>query len=73
MSAAQETVSAGSARTARYVIYACLIILALLYLLPLYVMITTSLKSLDEIRAGDMLALPSNPSTAAWVKAWGEA
>ena len=73
MSAATETVSAGSARAARYFIYGTLIVLALVYLLPLYVMLTTSLKSLEEIRGGDMLALPRDPSAAAWVKAWGEA
>jgi glucose/mannose transport system permease protein len=73
MSAATETVSAGSARTARIVIYALLVVLAAVYLLPLYVMLTTSLKSLDEIRAGDMLALPREPSLASWFKAWGEA
>ncbi len=73
MSAANETVSAGQARVARYFIYAALIVLALVYLLPLYVMLITSLKSLDEIRGGDMLALPGSPSIAAWVKAWGEA
>ncbi|CDZ56358.1 carbohydrate ABC transporter permease [Neorhizobium galegae] len=73
MSATQETVSAGGARTARYFIYAALIILALVYLLPLYVMLSTSLKSLDEIRGGDMLAPPRDPSVSAWVRAWGEA
>src|SRR5690606_12535945 len=73
MSAATETVSAGSARTARIVIYTLLVVLAAVYLLPLYVMLTTSLKSLDEIRAGDMLALPRAPSLASWFKAWGEA
>jgi glucose/mannose transport system permease protein len=73
MSAANETVSAGQARAARYFIYAALLVLALVYLLPLYVMLITSLKSLDEIRGGDMLALPGSPSIAAWVKAWGEA
>ena len=73
MSAANETVSAGQARAARYFIYAALIVLALVYLLPLYVMLITSLKSLDEIRGGDMLALPGSPSITAWVKAWGEA
>ena len=73
MSAANETVSAGQARAARYFIYAALIVLALVYLLPLYVMLITSLKSLDEIRGGDTLALPGSPSIAAWVKAWGEA
>ncbi len=71
--AVHETVSGGSAKTARVVIYGLLILLAAIYLLPLYVMLTTSLKSLDEIRGGDMLSLPSSPSIAAWTKAWGEA
>ncbi|MGF9692391.1 carbohydrate ABC transporter permease [Rhizobium sp. 0TCS1.26] len=73
MSGASETVTAGSANTARYVIYGLLLVLALVYLLPLYVMLTTSLKSLDEIRGGNMMALPTAPSIDAWVKAWGEA
>ena len=73
MSAAADTVSAGSARTARIVIYSLLILLAAIYLLPLYVMLTTSFKSLAEIRGGDMLALPSDPSLDSWFKAWGEA
>ena len=73
MSGATETVSAGSARAARIVIYTLLLLLAAVYLLPLYVMLTTSFKSLAEIRAGDMLALPADPSWAAWTKAWGEA
>ncbi|WP_281976405.1 carbohydrate ABC transporter permease [Pseudorhizobium flavum] len=73
MSAASDSVSAGSARTARIVIYTLLLILAAVYLLPLYVMLTTSFKSLAEIRGGDMLALPRDPSWAAWTKAWGDA
>ncbi|MCJ8520129.1 glucose/mannose transport system permease protein [Pseudorhizobium tarimense] len=73
MSAAAETVSAGSARTARIVIYSLLVVLALVYLLPLYVMLTTSFKSLAEIRGGDMLALPRDPSWEAWTKAWSQA
>ncbi|CCF20653.1 putative Sugar ABC transporter permease protein [Pseudorhizobium banfieldiae] len=73
MSAASDSVSAGSARTARIVIYTLLIALAAVYLLPLYVMLTTSFKSLAEIRGGDMLALPRDPSWAAWTKAWGDA
>ncbi|MBB6180574.1 carbohydrate ABC transporter permease [Pseudorhizobium flavum] len=73
MSAASDSVSAGSARTARIVIYTLLVILAAVYLLPLYVMLTTSFKSLAEIRGGDMLALPRDPSWAAWTKVWGDA
>ncbi|MFN7104377.1 MAG: carbohydrate ABC transporter permease, partial [Pseudorhizobium sp.] len=73
MSAPSDTVSAGSARTTRFVIYTLLLVLAVIYLLPLYVMLTTSFKSLAEIRAGDMLALPRAPSLDAWFKAWGDA
>jgi glucose/mannose transport system permease protein len=73
MSAANETISAGSARFTRIFIYGALLALAVVYLLPLYVMLSTSLKSLDEIRGGDMMALPTDPSLAAWAKAWGEA
>jgi glucose/mannose transport system permease protein len=73
MSAPSDTVSAGSARTTRFVIYTLLLVLAVIYLLPLYVMLTTSFKSLAEIRGGDMLALPRAPSLDAWFKAWGEA
>ena len=73
MSAASDSISAGSARTARIVIYTLLVVLAAVYLLPLYVMLTTSFKSLAEIRGGDMLALPRDPSWAAWTKAWGDA
>jgi glucose/mannose transport system permease protein len=57
----------------RIVIYALLIFVALYYLAPLYVMLSTSVKSLDEIRSGNLLSLPLAPSTAAWAKAWGSA
>jgi glucose/mannose transport system permease protein len=36
-------------------------------------MLITSLKSLDEIRAGNLLALPLAPSFEAWAKAWSSA
>jgi glucose/mannose transport system permease protein len=57
----------------RALIWLLLALLALYYLAPLYVMLATSFKSLDEIRAGDLLALPASPSGAAWVKAWRQA
>lgn len=57
----------------RYAIYACLMIFAFLYLMPLYVMITTSLKDIEEIRQGNLLALPVAPTLYAWAKAWGSA
>jgi glucose/mannose transport system permease protein len=57
----------------RVLIYVLLVLVGLYYLAPLYVMITTSLKSLDEIRTSNLLALPMAPTTAAWGKAWDSA
>jgi glucose/mannose transport system permease protein len=52
------------------VLYALLAIFAIFYLLPLFVMLTTSFKSLDEIRMGDMLSLPQSWTVEAWISAW---
>ncbi|MFJ9450560.1 MULTISPECIES: carbohydrate ABC transporter permease [unclassified Herbaspirillum] len=57
----------------RVLIYILLVLVALYYLAPLYVMITTSLKSLDEIRTSNLLAPPMAPTVAAWGKAWDTA
>jgi glucose/mannose transport system permease protein len=57
----------------RALLWAILILFALFYLAPLYVMIATSLKSVEEIRAGNLLAFPQDPSLAAWAKAWSSA
>ncbi|MDY7573188.1 carbohydrate ABC transporter permease [Actimicrobium sp. CCI2.3] len=57
----------------RLVIYVLLVLVALYYLIPLYVMLTTSVKSLAEIRSGNLLDLPMSPSGAAWAKAWSGA
>ena len=54
----------------RLSIYLLLFAFALLYLMPLYVMVTTSLKDIEEIRQGNLLALPNAPSLYAWIKAW---
>ena len=43
------------------------------YLIPLIVMIATSLKSLDEIRAGSLISLPKEVNFDAWAKAWNSA
>jgi glucose/mannose transport system permease protein len=58
---------------ARAFIYAVLILFAVYYLLPLYVMLVNSLKPLDEIRKGNMLALPHEWTIAPWLKAWSTA
>jgi glucose/mannose transport system permease protein len=57
----------------RLVLYAALLLAALFFILPLYAMIVTSLKSLDEVRNGAMLALPHSLMIENFVKAWASA
>jgi len=57
----------------RILIYSLLTFVALLYLMPLAVMLITSLKDLDEIRSGTLLSLPQSLNLDAWSKAWGTA
>ncbi len=56
----------------RVVIYGLLIFFAIIYLVPLIVMVMTSLKPLDEVTGGNMFALPKSPTFASWIRAWGE-
>jgi glucose/mannose transport system permease protein len=57
----------------RWVVYGALALFALYFLTPLYVMVTTSLKTMDELRTGNLLSLPQEPSFQAWAKAWSSA
>ncbi|NVO22854.1 carbohydrate ABC transporter permease [Donghicola sp. C2-DW-16] len=57
----------------RWGLYVLLGLFALYYLVPLFVMVTTSLKSLDEIRSGSLIALPRDVTFDAWAKAWSGA
>jgi glucose/mannose transport system permease protein len=68
---ADQVVRTGAA--ARALIWTVLAIFCLWYLLPLYVMAVNSLKPLDEIRQGAMLALPQVLTTAPWSSAWSSA
>ncbi|WP_425070773.1 carbohydrate ABC transporter permease [Sagittula sp. S175] len=54
-------------------LYGTLIVVSLYYLLPLYVMVVTSLKGLPEIRMGNIFAPPVEITFEPWVKAWSEA
>ncbi len=54
-------------------IYGTLIIVSAYYLLPMYVMLVTSFKTMPEIRMGNIFSLPSEWTFAPWTKAWGEA
>ena len=73
MAERERSQSAGSHALGRVIIYALLALFAVYYLMPLFVMVITSLKTLDEIRAGNLLSLPASISWEAWVKAWGSA
>jgi glucose/mannose transport system permease protein len=54
-------------------LYGTLTIVALYYLLPLYVMIVTSVKGMPEIRLGHTFAPPMEITFEPWVKAWSQA
>jgi len=55
------------------ILYGSLTIAALYYLLPLYVMVVTSLKGMPEIRMGNIFAPPLEITFEPWVKAWSNA
>ena len=55
------------------IIYGSLIVVAIYYLLPLYVMIVTSLKGMPEIRLGNVFSPPVEITFEPWVKAWAQA
>ena len=57
----------------RFGLYAILVIFAIYFLMPLFVMITTSLKDLNEIRSGALIALPRDITFDAWQEAWSSA
>ena len=54
----------------RWVLYLLLAIFAVYYILPLFVMVITSLKSLEEIRTGSLISLPRDITFEAWGAAW---
>src|SRR5204863_3640452 len=57
----------------RVLLFALLGVFALWFLLPLYVMLVTSLKDMDQVRDGTLLSLPAAPTLEPWAKAWGTA
>ena len=57
----------------RFMVYGVLIVCSLFFIFPLYIMIITSLKSLPEIRAGNIFVPTLKPSLDAWVTAWDTA
>lgn len=58
---------------ANIVLYGTLILVSVYYLLPLWVMVMTSLKGMPEIRLGNIFAPPVEVTFQPWVKAWAQA
>ncbi|MDW5313335.1 carbohydrate ABC transporter permease [Rhizobium sp. PL01] len=54
-------------------IYGALLFAAVYYLLPLYVMVVTSLKGMPEIRLGNIFSPPVEITFEPWAKAWASA
>ena len=54
-------------------IYGILFVMCLYYILPLWVMVMTSLKGMPEIRLGNIFSPPVEITFQPWVKAWSEA
>jgi glucose/mannose transport system permease protein len=57
----------------RMVVYAVLLLAALFFLAPLYVMLATSFKDAEQIRSGSLLALPHSLNWSSWATAWSSA
>jgi glucose/mannose transport system permease protein len=58
---------------ARIGVYAFLLSASLFFLMPLYIMLVTSFKSMDEIRLGSIFAFPVSVTVEPWVAAWSSA
>ena len=54
-------------------LYGTLIVVCVYYLLPLWVMVMTSVKGMPEVRLGNIFAPPMEITFEPWVKAWAEA
>lgn len=71
--AARRVPTSLGARLARAALYAVLLLAAAFFLLPLYVMVVTSLKDAEQIRAGNLLSWPTTIDTSSWGLAWSTA
>ena len=58
---------------ARIGVYAFLLCASLFFLMPLYIMLVTSFKTMDEIRLGNIFAFPVSVTVEPWVTAWTSA
>lgn len=73
MAVATTDTAIRTGRFTRVLIYLFLLLFALFYLLPFFIMLVNSLKPLDEIRGGNMVALPKIWTIEPWLSAWSTA
>jgi glucose/mannose transport system permease protein len=73
MSAVSQDTAVRTGAVTRVFIYLVLLLFALFYLLPLYVMAVNSVKPLDEITGGNMMNLPQTWTLEPWRQAWSAA
>jgi glucose/mannose transport system permease protein len=73
MSAPSQDTAVRTGIFMRAAIYVLLILFAVYFMLPLYVMLVNSLKPLSEIQQGRMLSLPLEWTLAPWGSAWSAA
>jgi len=73
MSVASQDTAIRTGRVTRTLIYLVLLLFALFYMLPLYVMVVNSVKPLNEITGGGMMNLPQVFTLEPWAKAWSSA
>jgi len=57
----------------RLLIYGVLFLFVFYFLAPFVVMLMTSVKTMEEIRTGNLISLPRDLTFAPWLKAWGTA
>ncbi|WP_417473682.1 carbohydrate ABC transporter permease [Leisingera sp.] len=73
MSVASSDTAVRTGRITRTFLYLVLLLFALFYLLPFGVMLVNSVKPLEEITGGNMLALPQTLTFQPWFEAWATA
>jgi len=65
--------SPGRLTVHRVLLWGALLVFAAWFLSPLYVMLVTSLKDMNQVRDGSLLSLPTAPTFDSWSKAWSSA
>ncbi len=73
MSAATQDTAVRTGGVTRVFIYLVLLLFALFYLLPFFIMVVNSVKPLSEITGGNMIALPQVWTLEPWRQAWSTA